>query len=557
MEPIWLKQYPQGVKAKISYPAQMTLAKILEESCDKYQHREALTCMGAGLTFRQLNRRAEDFASYLQHHAKVKKGDRVAIMLPNIMQFPIALFAAQKIGAVCVNTNPLYTPREMKHQFNDSGAKVLIILDLLMDKLDEIIKDTKIESVIVTSIADQLPVIKGTVVGLALRLKGMVPKHHVPVTHFKKALSLGAGKPCEPPHIEQNDIAILQYTGGTTGVAKGAMLSHGNLLANIFQIREWAGPYIVQGEENVLTALPMYHVFALSVNFLAFLSLGSRMILVPKPVPIENTIKLFRQYKITVMTGVNTLYNAMNHSKAFQEVAPRSIKIALSGAMTLQKSVADKFKQITGTKILEGFGLTEASPVTHCNPLHVDAPDGSIGVPLPSTEAKVVDENGKEVGVGEVGELAVRGPQVMLGYWQRPDETKKVIKDGWLLTGDMVRVDSNGFFFVVDRKKDMIIVSGFNVYPNEVEEVIAGHPKVFEAAVIGEPCKDGSELVKAFVVKKDPSLTEEELRRYCEEQLTNYKRPRSFEFRETLPKSAVGKVLRKELRAHQSGSTAP
>ncbi len=549
MDPVWYKLYPKGVRAKIDIPPTQTVAALLEEACQTFQHKEALTCMGAGLTFRQFNRRADDFASFLQNSLNMKKGDRIALMLPNIIQFPVALFGALKIGAVCVNTNPLYTPREMRHQFNDSGATVLVILDLFMDKLQEIIKDTKIEHVIVTSIGDQLPVWKGAIVKTALKLKGMIPKHSLQVTHFKAALSQGAGRKYQAPSIQQDDVAILQYTGGTTGVSKGAMLTQKNLLANIHQIRELAGPILIPGAETVLTALPLYHVFALSVNFLAFLSMGGRMILCPKPVPIENTVKLFKQYNISVMTGVNTLYNALNNSKAFQQLAPRNIKIALAGAMTLQRSVADKFQSITGTRIKEGFGLTEASPVTHCSPLMIDSPVGSIGIPLPSTFAKVCDENGAELGTNEVGELCIKGPQVMKGYWQRDDETKKSIRDGWLWTGDMARMDENGYFYIVDRKKDMIIVSGFNVYPNEVEEVLAAHPKVLEAAVLGEKGRDGSEIVKAFVVKKDESLTEEELKRYCEHELTNYKRPRSYEFRKELPKTNVGKILRRALRA--------
>lgn len=549
MDPVWYKLYPKNVRTKIDIPPTQTVAHLLDEACQTFQHKEALTCMGAGLTFRQLNRRADDFASYLQHHAKMKKGDRIALMLPNIIQFPIALYGSLKIGAVCVNTNPLYTPREMRHQFADSGATVLVILDLFMDKLEEIIKDTKIEHVIVTSIGDQLPVWKGVLVDTVLKLKGQVPKHSLRAVKFDHALSKGAAQKYEAPQIHQDDIAILQYTGGTTGVSKGAMLTQKNLLANIYQIRELAGPILVPGAETVLTALPLYHVFALSVNFLAFLSLGSRMILCPKPVPIENTVKLFKQYNITIMTGVNTLYNALNNSKAFRDMAPRTLKIALAGAMTLQRSVADKFQAITGSRIKEGFGLTEASPVTHVSPLQSDSPVGSIGIPLPSTFAKVCDEAGNEVGVNEVGELCIQGPQVMKGYWQRDDETKKSIRDGWLWTGDMARVDENGYFYIVDRKKDMIIVSGFNVYPNEVEEVISSHPKVLEVAVAGDTARDGTEMVKAYVVKKDESLTEEELKRFCEKELTNYKRPRAYEFRKELPKTNVGKILRRALKA--------
>lgn len=544
----WLKQYPDNVNHRIEVQEGAHIAALIEETCQKYGSNIALSCMGADLTFRQYERLANDFASYLQNEAGLKKGDRFAIMLPNIIQFPIALFAAAKVGAVCVNTNPLYTPREMKHQFADSGAKAIIIMDMFLDKLEEIIGDTSIETVIVTSIGDQLPAWKGSLVDMVLKFKGQIPKASLRCTKFKEALQKGAGRTYVKPQIKLDDLAILQYTGGTTGVSKGAMLSHRNILSNVRQIQEWAKPYINRGDETILTALPLYHIFALSVNFLSFLTLGGRMVLVPKPVPIINTVKIFKKYRITVMTGINTLFNALNNSEEFKKVAPRTIKVALAGGMALQSSVAKAFQAITGTNVLEGFGLTEASPVTHCNPMDKLVP-GSIGLPLPSTDSRVVDENGRDVATGEVGELIVKGPQVMLGYWQRTEETANSIRDGWLYTGDMVRMDEKGFFFVVDRKKDMILVSGFNVYPNEIEEVLASHPKVLEAAVVGVPDPTSGEAVKAHVVKKDPSLTEEELRAHCEKNLTGYKRPRHYSFEKELPKSNVGKILRRKLRA--------
>ncbi|RYZ86309.1 MAG: long-chain-fatty-acid--CoA ligase [Proteobacteria bacterium] len=514
MSHAWLKQYPDKVGPSIEIPEEMCIASLLESTCKKFAAKKALTCMGTSLTFRQYDSLANDFAAYLQTDAKLAKGDRIAVMLPNIIQFPIALFAANKIGAVCVNTNPLYTPREMKHQFADSGAKVIIILDMFVDKLQEIIKDTAIETVIVTSIGDQHAGVKGLIIDTVLKLKGQIPKHTLPFTSFKSALRTGSSKSFTKPRMKLDDIAVLQYTGGTTGLSKGAMLTHRNIIGNVKQIQAWASPYVSEGEEVILTALPLYHIFALTVNFLSFFTLGGEMILVPKPVPIINTVKIFKKYRITVMTGINTLYNALNNNPEFQANPPRSLKFALAGGMALQSSVGEAFEKLTGTRVVEGYGLTESSPVTHCNPLHIAVPLGSIGVPLPSTLAEIRDEEGKPLPTGEVGELAVKGPQIMLGYWQKDDETKATIRDGWLFTGDMAKMDDKGFFYIVDRKKDMVLVSGFNVYPNEVENVIMGNPKVLEVAVIGVLDQHSGEAVKAFVVKKDQSLTEEELKRF-------------------------------------------
>jgi len=545
----WYKFYPQGVTQEIDLSSWKSLADALDQACAKYGDKAALTCMGTDLSYRQLERLASQFAAYLQHDVGIQKGDRVAIMLPNIMQFPIAFYAAQKIGAVCVNTNPLYTPREMRHQFKDSGAKAIIIIDLFMHNLEQIIADTDIKTVIVTSVADQLPLLKGLVVRAAMKAKKMVPAYKIPATTFRQAMKRGARHTLERPALGLDDLAILQYTGGTTGVSKGAMLLQRNILANIAQIQNIAKVRIIDGEETVITALPLYHIFALSVNFLAFICMGGRMVLVPKPIPIGNVIKIFKKYPITVMTGVNTLFNALANNKDFQAHPPRGLKIALGGGMAVQEAVSRQWQKLTGQRIVEGFGLTEASPVTHVNPLDATVVRAnSIGIPLASTDAKIMDEAGNEVAMGEPGELTVRGPQVMAGYWQRPDETAKTIKNGWLWTGDIARRDADGFFYIVDRKKDMILVSGFNVFPNEVEEVLASHPKVLEAAVIGIPDVKSGEAVKAFVVPKDPSLTVEELRKYCAEQLTGYKRPRQFEFRKDLPKSNIGKIIRRELR---------
>lgn len=544
----WYKFYPQGCEREIDLSSWKSIADTLDKASAKYADKVALTCMGADLTYRELERLASQFASYLQHDLGMKKGDRLAIMLPNVMQFPIAFYGAQKIGVVCVNTNPLYTPREMKHQFKDSGAKAIVIVDLFMHNLEQIIKETDIQTVIVTSIGDQLPAWKGFLIKTVMKLKKMIPATNLTATPFKDALAKGGRKKYDKVDLRHEDIAILQYTGGTTGVSKGAILLQSNILANMAQIQNCAKGQILESQECVLTALPLYHIFALSVNFLTFLAMGQRMVLVPKPIPITNVTKIFDKYPITVMTGVNTLFNALANNSEFKARPPKSLKLALAGGAALQEAVNKQWQKATGQGIIEGFGLTEASPVTHVNPLSTQARLGSIGIPVASTEAKVVDETGKEQPIGETGELIIKGPQVMAGYWQKPEETAKTLKNGWLWTGDMAKRDQDGFFYIVDRKKDMILVSGFNVYPNEVEEVLASHPKVLEAAVIGVPDANSGEAVKAFVVAKDKSLTIEELKKHCTEQLTGYKRPRHFEFRNELPKSNIGKIIRRQLK---------
>jgi len=552
MQQDWLRHYPSDVPKNIDISRDKSIAHAIEQACSRFADHIALTCMGAHLTYRDFDRYANHFASFLQNAAGIKKGDRVGIMLPNIMQFPIVFYACQKIGAVCVCTNPLYTPREMRHQFKDSGASTIVILDLFTHHLESIIHETEIKNVVVTSVGDQLPVLKSFIIKAVLKLKGQIPKHALKSFSFKEAIQIGSQKPYQSPVINHEDLAMLQYTGGTTGVSKGAMLLQKNILSNIAQIKAVASSHVTYGEEQVLTALPLYHIFALSVNFLTFLTMGHQMILVPRPIPITNVIKIFKKYRITVLTGVNTLFNALVNHPKFGQNPPRSLKIALGGGMAVQEVVNKKWSAVTGKPIIEGFGLTEASPVTHVNPLVGSPHSSSIGLPLPSTLAKIVDESGKEVPNGEPGELIIKGPQVMAGYWQKPEETAKAIKDGWLYTGDIAKRDGEGYFFIVDRKKDMILVSGFNVFPNEVEEVLASHPKVLECAVVGIPDSNSGEAVKAFVVPKDPSLTEDELRRYCEENLTNYKRPKLFVFRKDLPKTNVGKILRRELKEPRS-----
>jgi long-chain acyl-CoA synthetase len=544
----WYKYYPAGVAREIDVSKEKNIASALENACKRFENLTALTCMGTDMTYRELDRLANQFASYLQNKVGLKKGDRIALMMPNIIQFPIAFYAAQKIGVICVNTNPLYTPREMRHQFKDSGAKAIVILDLVAHNLEQVIKDTDIKTVVITGIGDQLPAWKGFAISTVMKLKGMVKPYNLPFTKFKDALRQGAEKAHTPVDVRLDDIAVLQYTGGTTGISKGAMLLQSNILANMLQIRNIAQTHVKDGAENVLTAIPLYHIFALSVNFLAFLAMGQRMILVPKPVPVSNLNKIFGKYDITVMTGVNTLFNALANDPGFQANPPRSLKIALGGGMAVQEAVNKQWQKLTGNAIVEGFGLTESSPVTHVNPLDEHLRIGSVGIPVASTEAKCVDAEGKEVPIGESGELIVKGPQIMAGYWQRPDETAKTLKNGWLYTGDIGKRDKDGFFYIVDRKKDMILVSGFNVFPNEVEEVLVSHPKVLEAAVVGVPDAQSGEAVKAFVVAKDQSLTIDELKKYCSENLTGYKRPRHIELRQSLPKSNIGKILRRELR---------
>ena len=544
----WSQYYASDAPTKLDFGKVKTISAAIESACLRFANQSAVTALDTTLTYRQLDRLASKFAAYLQQDLGLKKGDRLAIMLPNVLQFPIAFLAAQKIGVICVNTNPLYTPREMRHQFADSGVTAIVIMDLFLDKLEAVIKDTQIKHVIATNVADQLPVWKGFAVKAVMRFKKLIPKHNLIVHSFRHGLALGNESKLERPDIGLDDIALLQYTGGTTGLSKGAMLTQRNILANVQQIRHACWGQIEEGSETVLTALPLYHIFALTVNFLAFLAMGEHLILVPKPVPIANTIKIFKKHNITLVTGVNTLYNSINNDKEFRKLSIRSVKFALAGGMALQESVSKAWQQITGNRIVEGFGLTESSPLSHLNPLGQPPRKGSIGVPVLGTDSMVVDEKGMQVAIGEPGELLIKGPQVMAGYWQRADETANTVKSGWLWTGDIAKMDADGYFFIVDRKKDMILVSGFNVYPNEIEEVIAAHPKVVEAAVIGLPDKTSGESVHAYVVAKDPSLSIEELRNWCKDQLTGYKRPRHIEFRESLPKTNVGKILRRELR---------
>lgn len=550
MEPIWFKSYPKGIEHKIDPDSYQSLAEMFDKSVAKYKDAVAYTNMGTHITYGELDQHARDFAAFLQNHVGLKKGDRVAIQLPNLIQYPIVLFGALRAGLIVVNTNPLYTAREMKHQFIDSGARAIIILANFAYNLQEILPETKIEKVVITQIGDMLGFPKSALINFILKyVKKMVPPYHIPgAISFFEALDLGAEKPFTAPTIQPEDLAFLQYTGGTTGVAKGAMLTHRNMIANVLQIGEWMKNNLLELKETVVTPLPLYHIFSLTVNCMAFLRIGARNILVTNPKDIPAFIKLLSQRNYTVLTGVNTLFNAlMNHPK-FSNIDFRKLKISVAGGMALQKAVAERWKKMTHTTLVEGYGLTEASPVVACNPIDGSDRAGCIGLPLPSTEIRFIDDNDKESPAGEPGELCVRGPQVMKGYWQRPDETEKVLlPGGWLKTGDVALLDKDGFLKIVDRKKDMILVSGFNVYPNEIEDVVASHSQVAEVAAIGVADEKSGEVVKIFVVKKG-EVTTDDIIAHCRKNLVGYKIPKYVEFRGDLPKTNVGKILRRALR---------
>lgn len=474
-------------------------------------------------------------------------------MMPNLLQYPIALFGVLRAGMVAVNVNPLYTPRELEHQLNDSGATAIVIVSNFAHTLEKIVFNTKVKHVILTRMGDQLSRPKATVVDFVVKyIKRLVPKYHLPdAISFRRAMHYGYRMQYVKPNIIGDDLAFLQYTGGTTGVAKGAMLTHRNMLANLEQARAAYGPALQQGHELVVTALPLYHVFALMVNCLLFINVGGVNLLITNPRDVVGTVKELARYPITAITGVNTLFNAWLHNEDFKRLDFSHLRLSVGGGMPVQKAVAEKWQQLTGIHLLEGYGLTECSPLVTGNPYNLTAYSGSIGVPVPSTEVKFVDDNGDEVALGEPGEMWVKGPQVMVGYWQRPDSTIEVMHDGWLATGDIAYIDKEGYIRIVDRKKDMILVSGFNVYPNEIEDVVSAHPLVVECAAIGVESNSTGEAVKVFVVSKDPALTAEELKTYCRRYLTAYKVPKIFEFRAELPKSNVGKILRKELRKEE------
>ena len=551
MEKLWLNSYEQGVNAEIDITQYSSISDVFRQSVEKFAHQPAFQNMGKTLTYAEVGKLAENFASYLQNVLKLSRGERVAIMLPNLLQYPIALFGILQAGLVAVNTNPLYTPRELEHQLKDSGATTIIVLENFANTLELVLPRTQIKHVIVASVGEMFGFFKGTLMNFVLRkIKKMVPEYRISgAIPFQTTLKEGAAHTFRPVTLTREDTALLQYTGGTTGVAKGAVLSHGNICANMLQAKEWIKNQLREGKETVIAALPLYHIFALTVNLMIFTNAGSKIILITNPRDMKGFIGELKKERISVFIGVNTLFNGMVNQPDFATVDFSNLRLTLGGGMATQKAVAEKWKKITGTPIVEAYGLTEASPGVCCNPLNIEAYSGGIGLPVPSTEVELRDADGKEVGIGQPGELWVRGPQVMKGYWNRPEETAKTIDArGFLETGDIAVMDEKGWLKLVDRKKDLIVVSGFNVYPNEIEEVVSHNDKVMEVACIGVPNEKTGEALKVFVVKKDPSLTKEELIEFCRTELTAYKVPKDIEFRDELPKSNVGKILRRELR---------
>ncbi len=553
MEKIWLKRYPPGVPAEIDPDEYRSLVEIFEQSCKKFSDRDAFANMGYAMSFAELDAKTRDFAAFLQQQLGLQKGDRVAIMLPNLLQYPVVLFGILRAGLTAVNVNPLYTPRELEHQMNDAGAETIVIIANFAHVLAEVAHKTRLKNIIVTEVGDLLPFPKSLIVNFVVKyIKKMAPAYDLPgAISLKSALAKGQKLTLEPVALNGDDLAFLQYTGGTTGVAKGAMLTHRNMVANMLQVSVFVGAAIEEGKEVVITALPLYHIFCLTVNCLTFMRFGGLNLLITNPRDIPAFVKELQNVgEFTFISGVNTLFNALVHNEDFAKLDFKPLKLAVGGGMAVQRAVADRWQKITGIHILEGYGLTESSPVVCLNPLDVQEFNGSIGLPAPSTEISLRDDQGQEVPFGERGELWVRGPQVMRGYWQRPDETANTITaDGWLQTGDIATVDEQGFVRIVDRKKDMVLVSGFNVYPNEIEDVIAHCEGVLEVACIGVPDDKSGEAVKVFVVRKPgATLGEETVREYCKANLTGYKMPKYIEFREELPKSNVGKILRRELR---------
>lgn len=547
---VWLKRYPADVPAEISADRYTSLVDLFEQAAKRYAEQPAFWNMGQKMTYRQLEQKSRAFAAYLQKALHLRPGDRVALMMPNLLQYPVALFGVLRAGMVVVNVNPLYTPRELKHQLNDSGASAIVIVSNFAHTLEKVVAETAVKHIILTRMGDQLAPVKAALVNLVVKyIKRLVPDYHLPGARaFRHVLRQGAKLGYQRPEVSNDDIAFLQYTGGTTGVAKGAMLTHRNMQANLEQTRATYGKVLRDGEECVVTALPLYHIFALTVNGLLFLELGGQNLLITNPRDIPGFVKEMAKFPFTAITGVNTLFNALLNDANFNKLDFSTLRLSAGGGMAVQKAVAERWEKLTGHYLLEGYGLTECSPLVSVNPYDISCHTGSIGLPVPSTDVRVIDDAGNDVPPGEPGELCIRGPQVMSGYWRHPEATDEVLKNGWLRSGDIVTVDQEGFIRIVDRKKDMILVSGFNVYPNEIEDVLMQHPKVREAAAIGVPSDLSGEAVKVCVVKKDPSLTKEELLDHCRRQLTGYKVPKIIEFREELPKTNVGKIIRRELR---------
>ena len=550
MERIWQKSYPAGVPAEIEMDGVTTLVSVVRESCERYAGKTSYISMGKSLSYAELDRLTRDFAAWL-HANGLGRGDRVALMMPNLLQYPVCLFGALRAGCVVVNCNPLYTPHELQHQLADSGARVIVVADNFAATVQKALDGTAIERVVVTSIGELLGPLKGRLVDFVVRrVKRMVPAWSLPgALRLGDALRAGSRAPFDEVPLDQRDLACLQYTGGTTGVAKAAMLTHGNLVANLSQAYAWVRPLVTEGEECIVTALPLYHIFALTANCLTFMKMGASNLLIINPRDIPGLVKEMRKVPFSAFTGVNTLFNALLNNPDFARLDFSRLRLTMGGGMAVQRAVADRWRAVTGRSLAQAYGLTETSPAVTINPLDVKEFTGSIGLPVPSTEISIRDDAGTELGIGETGEICVRGPQVTQGYWQRPDETALVLyADGFLRTGDVGYVDEKGYVFLVDRKKDMILVSGFNVYPNEVEDVAALHPGVREVAAVGVPDERSGEAVKLYVIRKDPALDAETLIAHCRKQLTGYKVPRYIEFRDDLPRTNVGKILRRELK---------
>lgn len=556
MEKVWLKKYSKGVPSEINPESYPNIVKVVEDACRKFSTLRSFSNMGYSLSYAQLWENSGHFAAYLQDTLKLSKGDRIAIQLPNLLQYPVVLFGALRAGVIVVNTNPLYTPREMRFQFADSGCKAIVILSNFAHNLQEVLKDTAIEHVVITDLGDFLPAPKRLLVNFVVKnIKKMVPPYNLIHTSLREALSTGKSAKFTAPELGPQDVAFLQYTGGTTGVSKGATLTHRNMVANMEQVDAFIRPIMKDGVERILCPLPLYHIFALQLAGLIFLRIGAQIELVTNPRDLPALIKLFRAFKPTALGVVNTLALALVNHPEFKGLPFKQLKATVAGGTALQTKVGTLWKEITGTLIVEGYGLSEASPVVTVNPVDSSARLGSIGVPVPSTDVKIVNEDGKEVPIGESGEIWARGPQIMKGYWNQPAETSRVLSsDGWLKTGDIGVVSEDGFFKIVDRKKDMILVSGFNVYPNEIEDVAGLQPKVLESAAIGVPDERTGEAIKLFVVAKDPSLSAQELKDFLHRNLTPYKVPKHYEFLKELPKNNVGKILRRNLRDKPSSS---
>ena len=550
MDKVWLRNYPEGVPAEADIDAYDSIVALFEESVRRFGDRPAYSNFGVTITYRELDERARALAGYLQGLG-LEPGDRVAIMMPNLLANPVAIFGVLLAGLTVVNTNPLYTARELEHQLTDSEARAIVIVENFASVLADVIGRTRVEHVVLVRMGDGLGFPKSALINFVVRrVKKMVPAFHLPdAVRFPRALEEGRGKPLRPSEAGRDDVAFLQYTGGTTGVAKGATLSHGNVVSNLQQTSSWIGRQFEPGQEVFVTALPLYHIFSLVANCLTGMKYGALNVLITNPRDMPAFVKTIAKLRFSVITGVNTLYNGLLNTPGFGSVDFSRLKLAVGGGMAMQRAVADRWREVTGVPVVEAYGLTETSPAAVANRLDQTEFTGSIGLPLPSTDISIRDDDGNEVGFDTPGELCVRGPQVMQGYWGRPDATAEVLSDdGWLRTGDMATIDEEGYLRIVDRKKDMIIVSGFNVYPNEIEDVVALHPGVLEVGAVGVPDEKSGEVPKIVVVKKDPDLTSEALIEHCREQLTGYKVPRHVEFRDELPKTNVGKVLRRELR---------